>query len=88
MIDREINEWELPRQAPRLSQEEKHEQLDKWLQEEAPKYPKEIVRVIRRRRDPFANQLPPGLPPQQVIDHTITNGCAQSLSRVQLFATP
>lgn len=46
--------------------------FEAWLQGEGQGCPKVIKEVICEFKDLFMDKLPPGLPPERVIDHTIT----------------
>lgn len=61
--------WELSMQPAELPT---HCKFENWLQEHGAACPAPIRQVLVKHRELFLDQLPPGLPPQRVIDHTIT----------------
>ena len=49
-----------------------YEQFDQWVHDKENVCPEIIKQVLMRYRHLFIDKLPPGLPPERVIDHTIT----------------
>ena len=71
-----------------------YEQFDQWAQDKENVCPEIIKRVLKNYRRLFIDKLPPGLPPERVIDHTITlvpgklpkKGAVYKLSRDEMEA--
>ena len=71
-----------------------YEQFDKWACDKESVCSETIKRVLMSYRHLFIDKLPPGLPPERVIDHTITlvpgklpkKGAVYKLSRDELEA--